>query len=362
MSLLTPLSFPRGPRAKNPIAVAPLTNQQSHPDGHLSDEERRWLVRRAQGGFGLVWTCAAHVSKDGQGFPGQLGFFSDELLPGLTRFATELRAPGALAIAQLHHAGIRAPASLVGTPVGPSSVQEDESKPVTPAPREATPEDIARISEDFLQAALRARRAGFDGVELHGAHGYWLGQLLSTYTNRRQDEYGGSLENRARVLLELVRRIRAQAPELLLGVRLSPENFGNIRGLDLDESLQVARWLADAGVDFVHLSLWRVDNPTSKRPSEHPIPLFRQAIGPKVRLVCAGAIWSKEDAERTLERGADIVALGRAAIVNPDWPEEVAAKGREPLRLPVSKEHLLSTDVSPTFLGYLQRFQGFVAP
>lgn len=107
--LFEPLSFVRGPAMKNCFMLAPLTNTQSHADGRLSDEEFRWLTMRAEGGFGLTMTCAAHVQAQGQGFPGQLGFFSDAHLPGLTRLASTIRGYGSVAIAQLHHAGIRSP-------------------------------------------------------------------------------------------------------------------------------------------------------------------------------------------------------------------------------------------------------------
>jgi 2,4-dienoyl-CoA reductase-like NADH-dependent reductase (Old Yellow Enzyme family) len=116
--------------------------------------------------------------------------------------------------------------------------------------------------------------------------------------NTRTDAWGGSLENRARLIRAAAQRARAAAPApFVLGVRLSPENFGQAHGLDLDESVRVARWLADDGVDFVHLSLWDVIRYTAKRPSEHPIPLFRRALPREVRIVVAGKIWDAKDAE-----------------------------------------------------------------
>ena len=112
--LFQPLAFSHGPAMKNRFMLAPLTNLQSHPDGRLSDDEFHWLTLRAKGGFGLTMTCAAHVQRQGQGFPGQLGIFSDDHLPGLTRLATAIKAEGSLAVVQLHHAGMRSPAELIG--------------------------------------------------------------------------------------------------------------------------------------------------------------------------------------------------------------------------------------------------------
>src|SRR5580704_8935962 len=169
--LFEPLTFARGPAMKNRFMLAPLTNLQSHPDGTLSDEEFHWLTMRAKGGFGLTMTCASYVQRRGQGFPGQLGIFSDEHLPGLTRLAAAIRAEGSVAIAQLHHAGMRSPKDLIGeTPLCPSDNAETGARAL--APRE-----VEQLTEDFIAAAVRSERAGFDGAELHGAHGYVLCQF-----------------------------------------------------------------------------------------------------------------------------------------------------------------------------------------
>src|ERR1700728_4765039 len=185
--LSQPLSLTRGPGWKNRFMLAPLTNLQSHPDGTLSDDEFNWLTYRATGGFGLVMTCAAHVQRVGQGFPGQLGVFSDAHLPGLTRLAAKIKAEGSVSSVQLHHAGIKSPAALIGeAPRGPSDNAEFGARALTEA-------EVETLIEDFIAAAVRAEKAGFDGVELHGAHGYILCAFLSPETNLRTDRYGGSL-------------------------------------------------------------------------------------------------------------------------------------------------------------------------
>ncbi len=214
------MAFARGPAMKNRFMLAPLTNWQSHPDGRLSDEEVAWLTHRAAGGFGLVMTAAAHVQRAGQGFPGQLGVFGEDHLAGLTRLADAIRALGALSSVQLHHAGIRSPAELIGeTPVGPSEDAETGA-------RALTTEEVEQLIEDFIAGAVRAQAAGFDGVELHGAHGYILCAFLSAATNRRTDRYGGAFENRARILLEIIKGVRARTrPDFQLGLPLSPERF-----------------------------------------------------------------------------------------------------------------------------------------
>src|SRR5580704_5793673 len=184
--LFEPLSFVRGPAMKNRFMLAPLTNLQSHADGTLSDDEFHLLTFRAKGGFGLTMTCAAHVQREGQGFPGQLGIFGDQHLPGLTRLAETIRAESSVAVAQLHHAGMRSPADLIGqTPLCPSDNEETKA-------RAMTADEVEKLRDDFIAAAVRAEKAGFDGAELHGAHGYVICQFLSAEINRRDDKWGGS--------------------------------------------------------------------------------------------------------------------------------------------------------------------------
>jgi 2,4-dienoyl-CoA reductase-like NADH-dependent reductase (Old Yellow Enzyme family) len=331
-----------------------MTNKQSHDDGTLGEDELRWLCSRADGGFGVVMTCAAHVAKDGQGWIGELGIFDDVQLPGLTTLAAELRRRGAVSMVQIFHGGLRADPSVSGiTPWSASAAD---------GVREATPEDLHRVVEQFATAAERAKIAGFDGVELHGAHGYLFTQFLSVEQNRRTDAWGGPLAHRARLLRDALRAVRDRVgPSFTVGVRLSPENFGNAKGLDLDESLQTARWLAEDGADFIHLSLWRALEPTAKRPDQLALPLFRAVLPLDVVIIGAGAIWTREEAERLVELGADGVALGRSAIVNRDWPLRAKDDGWRPRRPPVTVDELRAEGLSERFAGYMRSWKGFVA-
>jgi 2,4-dienoyl-CoA reductase-like NADH-dependent reductase (Old Yellow Enzyme family) len=359
--LLTPITFRSGAKAKNRIWLAPLTNLQSNEDGTLSDDELNWLLRRAEGGFGVIETCAAFVAQDGKSWPGQLGVNSQDSLEGLYRLATLLREKGSLSMVQLFHGGVRSPSAVSGS--RPWSASEwKEEKPGFEVPREATLDDIKGAISNFRDAAVYAFRAGFDGVELHGAHGYLLSQFLSKTMNQRTDDWGGSLENRARLLRETLRAVRAATPrDFTVGVRISPEDFGQAKGLDLDENLQLAKWLAEDGIDFLHISLWNAHNNTQKRPSEHPVPLFRAVLPKEVRLISCGSLWTKEEAEKQLEMGADFVALGRSGIANPDWPRRAAEEGFTPERPPFSEANLLSKALSPKFVKYMRNFKGFVS-
>lgn len=353
-SLFDPLVLRTGLTARNRVVLAPMTNKQSHDDGSISEDELRWLVSRADGGFGVVMTCAAHVSKDGQGWPGELGIFDDALLPGLGRLATALRDRGAVSIVQLFHGGVRADPAVSGSPT--LSASEGEGA------RAATLDDITRLIGAFADAAARAQAAGFDGVELHGAHGYLLTQFLSATGNLRRDEWGGPIEGRARLIREVTRAVRARTGAgFTLGVRLSPEDFANAKGLDLDESIQTARWLAEDGVDFVHLSLWRSALNTKKRPDQHALPLFRAALPADVRLLVAGSVWTRAEADDLLARGADGVALGRSAIVNPEWPLRARDASWSPRRPPVTIDDLRASGLGARFADYMRDWKGFVS-
>ncbi|MFO0631860.1 MAG: NADH:flavin oxidoreductase [Nannocystaceae bacterium] len=353
VDLFSPLRLRSGAQTANRIALAPMTNEQSHDDGTLGDDELAWLCSRAAGGFGTIITCAAHVARDGQGWPGELGVFDDAHVPGLTRLATALRQRGALGLVQIFHGGVRAEAALIGeSPWGPSAAR---------GVRAATPADLERVVAAFAAAAARVQRAGFDGVEIHGAHGYLLTQFLSREQNQRDDDYGGELPGRARLLREVTRAVRAAtSADFTVVVRISPEDFGNARGLDLDENLQLARWLADDGIDALHLSLWRANLPTRARPDTFAVPAFRAVLPDDVAIVVAGSIWTRAEAEQQLARGADLVAIGRAAIVNPRWGLDVREPGFEPRRPPVTIAELRQMGLGPRFAEGMRRWKDFV--
>ena len=344
----------------NRVALAAMTNGQSQPDGLLGDDELHWLERRAVGGFGIVCTCAAYIAKDGKAWDGELGVDRDADLPGLTRLASAIKKHGSTAMVQLFHGGVRATQRLTREQVWSASTFHEDG-PEFETPREATEADIERTIAAFADAADRCKRAGFDGVELHGAHGYLITQFFSPVNNTRTDRWGGDVVGRSRFAREVMRACRAKVgPKFTLGIRLSLEHGGHAKGLDLDESLQLAAWLCEDGADFIHASLWRAENFTRKRPDEHPITLVRAAIPNDVALIAAGNIWTYDDAKQARERGADMVALARPAIVNPDWPKLVAPDW-DPRRPPLTRAEYAELAVSPSFAVYLKHFKGLVA-
>ena len=348
-TLLQPLSFSHGPTMKNRFMLAPLTNCQTHEDGRLSEEEFRWLTLRAQGGFGLTMTCAAHVQANGKGFPGQLGVWSDDHVAGLRRLAGAIKAQQSIAIVQLHHAGMRSPAELIGAaPVCPSDNAKTGARALTHA-------EVQRAIADFVAAAARAEQAGFDGVELHGAHSYLLCQFFSAEVNRRDDEYGGSLENRARILFEIIDGIRSRCrQDFMLGVRLSPERFG----MQLADSIRIAqRVMREGKVDFLDMSLWDV----FKQPEETEyqgrslMSYFTELERGNTRLGVVGKIRTPQDAEAALAAGADWIMLGRAAMLQHDFPRRYRAdRAFKPVQMPVSRQYLKGEGLSEKFQAYIQ--------
>ncbi len=354
--LFEPVSFAHGPTAPNRVMLSPLTNQQSHVDGTLSDEEFRWLVMRAEGGFGMTTTCASHVLESGQGFPGQLGCFSDDHLPGLTRLAAAIKARGSLALVQLHHAGLRSPVELIGhSPVAPFDDAETGARALSTA-------EVEGVVEAFAAAARRCQRAGFDGVEVHGAHGYLLCQFLDAERNRRDDRYGGTPENRSRIFFEVVEAVRGRCGEdFLLAVRLSPERFG----VSTAEVVELYRRLVATGqVDLIDLSLWDVFKEAIDPDFEgrRLVDLFTALDRGTTRLGAAGKLYAGADLRAALEAGLDLVVLGRAAITNHDFPRLVQADPDARMRpLPVSVETLHDEGLSDRFVDYMRGWRGFVA-
>ena len=347
--LTDPLTFSHGPAMKNRFMLAPLTNRQSYEDGRISQEEFHWLTMRAQGGFGLTMTCASHVQAIGKGFPGQLGIWSDEHIAGLTRLVGATHSHQSIAISQLHHAGMRSPKVIIGeAAVCPSNDEKTGARALSRS-------EVKQLIEDFISAAVRAEQSGFDGVELHGAHSYILCQFFSSEINRRDDEYGGDLENRSRILFEIIDGVRSRCgKDFILGVRLSAERFG----IKLNDSVQIAqRLMSEDNIDFLDMSLWDV----FKEPEEEAhqgrtlMSFFTELDRHNTRLGVAGKIRTPREAEAALAAGADWIMLGRAAMLQHDFPNRYKANPSfRPVEMPVTRKYLESEGISKKFQGYIE--------
>lgn len=343
-TLFSPARLAHGPALPNRFMLAPLTNMQSHADGTLSDDELHWLVKRAEGGFGLTMSCAAHVQAAGQGFPGQLGIFSDAHLPGLTRLATAINATGSLSAVQLQHSGIRA----LANPRAPW----DDAK--TGATALSTAE-VEQLIEDFILAGLRAQTAGFNGVELHAAHGYLLGAFLDAENNHRPDQFGGSFENRSRVLFAVIDGLRARAgADFQIGVRISPERYGIL----LPEARALAAKLLLCGaIDYLDVSMWDVFKlPYDQAYQDKPLRAYFTDLPRGTTLLgMAGKLTTGARVQTAMAAGLDFVLIGRGAILQHDFPHQVQANlDFEPRPLPVTRAYLQSEGLGPAFIDYMQ--------
>ena len=363
MTSATPSSefcFKGGMRIKNRIVLAPMTNQQSPDDGVMSDTELNWLRMRAEGGFGMLITAASAVHDGARRFDGQIGSFAAKHIVGLRRFAHMCQEHDCLSILQLFHGGMRSPSVLNGgrRPVAPSELKLDF--PNFEVPRALAESEIEQLIRDFASAARRAHEAGLSGVELHAGNGYLFVQFLSKATNLRTDRWGGSLENRARFLLVTVRAIRkAVPPHFMVGVRTLAEDFSPQRGFDIDEALQIIRWLNGWGIDYLHLASQDVRGRSWKYPSETETNLHRvkSALNPDVALIACGGVARFEDAEFAINEGADMVALAKTAIAVPDWPNAASQPDYVPHAFPMTKAELAKRGVSSPFVSYLRPFK-----
>jgi 2,4-dienoyl-CoA reductase-like NADH-dependent reductase (Old Yellow Enzyme family) len=290
------------------------------------------------------------VQEEGVGFLGQLGFHDDKHLPGLTRLASKIKEYGSHAAAQLHHGGLRS----LKNPKAPSADEKLHAQAMTL-------DEIQHSRDCFISAARRAERAGFDGVELHGAHGYLTCSFLSPELNRRDDAYGGDPERRMRFLLECIDGVRAATrPGFSLGVRLSPERWG----LVVTEIRDVAaRLMRDAKIDYIDMSLWDV----RKEPNDEAFQgrtlasYFTELDRGEVRLGAAGKIMSAQDARDVLAMGFDFPILGRAAILHHDFPKRAAADANfTAIATPVSEAYLHEEGLGPAFVNYMRTWKGFV--
>lgn len=326
-----------GVRLRNRTLLPSMTTRLADDAGHVTEATLAYYRARADGGVGLVTVEMASPEIAGKHRFRELGIDDDMFLPGLRRLVDTLHEAGARASIQLGHGGSRARSVVSGTtPVAPSAVPT----PVFEIDAElAVPEAMsaARIRETvdaYVAAAARAQRAGFDMVELHGAHGYLISQFLSPLENTRSDAYGGSLENRARFGLEILRRIKSEVPGLPVIFRIGVEDFFP-GGLTADEGMQVGRWAEQDGADAVSVTAGHYRSlPAAERmipPMAYPAATFVEYAARMKQLVDVpvigvGRLGDPDLAARAVADGKlDIVALGRPLIADPRWVAKAQA-------------------------------------
>ena len=344
MSLLfSPLAL-RGLTLRNRIVLSPMLTY-SATNGYTNDTHLAHLGKFAVGGAGLVMVESTKIDPRGCSTPRDTGLWKDEFIPGMRRIVDLVKSYGAACGIQLGHSGRKARRSVPwegrvplrdfpgvdhGEPwelIGPSPIAHDEKYQ---SPREMTHVDIADMVEAWSQGARRAEQAGFDVLEIHGAHGYLIHQFLSAHANRRTDQYGGSLENRMRFAVEVVRGVRRYWPEgkpLFLRVSAVDE-----AGWAIEDSIALARTLGENGVDVIDCSTGGMLD--ARTANSNPIGYgyqvqYARAIrhGAGVKTMAVGMIVHADQAEAILQGGeADLVALGREYLVNPNWALDAALK------------------------------------
>jgi len=334
--ILNPLTLPNGAVLKNRLLMAPMTTCTGFYDGTVTSELVEYYRDRA-GSIGTVIVECCFIDPKGPAFPGAIAIDSDNKISGLSKIADAIKSKGSKAILQIYHGGRMVEPELIGgrTPVAPSAIAAPREGATTP--QALTGEEVEVMITKFGDAVNRAIKAGFDGVEIHGANTYLIQQFYSPNSNQRDDKWGGSRDNRARFpleVLEITHKMaeRFAAPSFIIGYRFSPEEL-EVPGIRWDDTLYLLEKLAARGLDYVHFSVGQLLRP-SIVDRDDPTPLItkylaqRSATLAKIPVIGVGGVVNKSDAETALEYGFDLVAVGKACIAYPDWADRIIKNDR----------------------------------
>jgi 2,4-dienoyl-CoA reductase-like NADH-dependent reductase (Old Yellow Enzyme family)/thioredoxin reductase len=326
-------------RLKNRVIMGPMGTNYGTTDGFSTERDKLYYAERAKGGVAMIVTEAMNISAGARNHNNSLCIFHDKFIPGVSAVVRAIQDNGALAVAQINHRGQLLKRSVLGMePVGPT----DGKHPNTGEPvRALRVEEIRAIQRDFLDATRRLWRSGYDAVELHAANGYLFQQFFTPRFNRRNDRYGGSLENRMRLLLETVGLIREELPDFPLLVRISGTEYVE-GGYSQDEAIALVQALENEGVSAIDLSGGTNESPLLSRYCIQPPSFPRRCLEPharplkqavKIPVIIAGRIITPEDAEAVLKaESADFISLGRALIADPHWCNKAFGKIPAPIR------------------------------
>ena len=334
------------------LAVAPLTLFGSNPDGTFGEEEKNFYKQRATG-IGLYILGATCVSLEGLAFDNQPRAFNDNDIPSNKERVKIIKEQGALAINQIHHGGCLGLKRLSGVPVMAVSAEvfnkqlekkgelKDDTKAI-----ELTDKDIKRIIEDFARATEISIKAGYDGIEIHGANNYLLQQFYSGYYNKRTDEWGGNLQKRMKFPLEVVDacikiREKYNKPEFIIGYRLSPEEpFDD--GITMTETLALVKELMKRPLQFIHVSQSKFFH-LSRRGKGAGTPrlkLIHDELKGKMALIGVGGLLSYDDLSKALDSGyADFIGVGKALMLNKDLGILLKEGKKDKINLEIDPEH-----------------------
>ena len=375
MVVWSPLRFNCGQEIANRFVMAPLTTNASHEDGTASEGEIEFVRRRAASGFGAAISSATYVEQDGRSWIG-IGATHDGHLSGLQRLAEAMRAAGSLAILQIYDGGRIARPELIGEQRMRAASAVASLRPGSQTPRAMTSDEVGDLVADFGKAASLARKAGFDGVEIHGANHYAVHQFFSPRANHRVDQWGGTLAKRMKFPLAVAQAVRdALGPKLIAGFRITPFE-AETDGYSLSDAKQLCGELAKLNLDYISVSLddYRVSRPTGEARvyngpmksytlAENPITEFARVIAGRSAVMASGGIKTCTDAEGAIELGADLVAVGRAVVVDPEWLSKVRSRSEASILAGLPKDEREITNalsIPPRMVEYLLSRPGWI--
>lgn len=368
--LFAPLSFRNGISLRNRIVMSPMTTWASNEDFTISDEEVEYYKKRVNG-VGLVITGCTHVTANGIGFTHEFAGYDDTFLPSLKKLADAAKSGGAPAILQMFHAGNKAIPELIpnGEVVSASAVS---SGPIVlfekeNLPKELSENEILEIIKAFGETTRRAIEAGFDGVEIHGAHGFLLQNFISPFFNNRNDQWGGSLENRLRLSLEILREVKnivakcADRP-FLVGYRISPEEMPQ-QTYGLPDTFVLIDKLIEEKIDYLHFSLLDAVNQKpidSEFSKEFIAAVLNNYVNNRVPVLVAGGITTPAMADQVIDYGISMAAIGRALIINPDWVELVESGQEEKITTILKLTTVQEKKIPSKLMKIFKKLEGWV--
>lgn len=343
----------------NRLVMAPMTTTAGEPDGSFSAQEINYLARRARSGIGLIMTPACYCHKSGHAFERQVGCDREELHGSLSRCADAINQAGAASFLQIHHGGNAVKAHLSGQrPWAPSAVHNRRG--TSELPREMTETEIWLIVESFAKAAGRAKRAGFTGIELHGANTYLFQQFFSPFTNKREDRWG-TVEwgNRVRFATEVVKAVRTEVGAAYpISYRISPEE-PEPDGYSTHDAIRLLEMIVPLGVDIVHVSSWEygVGVRNDWPEGSHPTKMIRDAMPSEIPVIGVGGVRTPEQALRVLDDGVELVAMGQELLLDADWARKVHEGRFDQIRTSVqTREELEGLEIPDLMRPYVARF------
>ena len=330
-NLMESFTFKNGVTLRNRVVMAPMTTWASNDDYTVSDEELNYYKKRVTG-VGMVITGCTRVQPNGIGFANEFAAYDDSFIPSLRKLAEATKSGGAQAILQIFHVGNKAlPAFTPNGDVVSSSALETEATAFAPSvtPRELSHDEIMEVIHAFGEMTRRAIEAGFDGVELHGAHGFLLQNFMSPFFNRREDQWGGSLENRLRFPVAVIREIKSVIKKLAtkpftLGYRISPDEPQE-GGLRMQDTYALIERLIEEDVDYVHASLASAlsSKPVDSQDEKTYLELIVEKANGRIPVLAAGSMVTPDDVAIGLDKGLSLAVVGQGLIMNPDWIEKV---------------------------------------